>query len=74
LAVLVPPIVEVLKKIMVPVMGRIPKPFIPILAAVIGAIGEMLITQTPGNFVMGAAAGAGGTGVRDVVKNLGSSS
>jgi len=73
LAVFVPMVVSVIKKTMSPMVGKLPKWSIPLIAALVGAIGEILITgnTTP---VMGAAVGAGGTGVRDVVKNLGSSS
>ncbi len=68
LAILVPPITEIIKKILIPFVGKIPKPMIPIIAAIIGAVGEVLVT---GNLVpiLGAAVGAGGTGVRDVIHN-----
>ena len=70
LAIIVPPVIAMIKKMLLPVVGKLPKWSIPLLASLVGAIGEMLITQNPGSFVMGAAVGAGGTGVRDVVKNV----
>lgn len=66
LAVITPPIVQMIKKLTGMAGSKIPKVFLPVVAAVIGAIGEGLVTG--GVTVVGPTAGLAGTGVRDVVK------
>jgi len=67
IAVLTPIIVQMLKKVMVQFFDEIPKVFIPPLAAVVGAIGEVLAT---GNVTqIGPIAGLASTGLRDTIHN-----
>ncbi len=67
LAVVTPPIVQGIKKLVAKFSGKMPKWLIPIVAAVVGAIGEGIMTGTVSG--VGPMAGLAGTGVRDVVKN-----
>jgi len=66
LAVLTPPLVQVIKKFSGMAGMKIPKALIPIVAAIIGAVGEGIMTGSVS--VVGPTAGLAGTGVRDVVK------
>ena len=68
LAVVTPPIVQLVKKFSGMAGTKIPKAFIPVIAALIGAVGEGIMTGSVS--VVGPTAGLAGTGVRDVVKNV----
>ncbi len=68
LAVVTPPIVQGIKKLVAKFSGKMPKWLIPLVAAVVGAIGEGIMTGSVSG--IGPMAGLAGTGVRDVVKNV----
>lgn len=67
LALVTPIVVEFVKSMAGKIAVAIPKPIMPILAAAVGAIAEVLFT---GSITMaGPVAGMAGTGVRDVIHN-----
>ena len=65
LAIVTPVIVEAVKKISLTVVDVIPKPLVPVIAAIVGVIGEVLVTGTVTQ--NGPIAGAAGVAVRNFV-------
>lgn len=69
IAVLVPMIVALFKK----ALPQIPKPLLPLLAAVLGVIGDLAasyLSGAPSNSVLGALLGFGGVGLRELIDQM----
>lgn len=69
IAVLVPLVVALFKK----ALPQIPKPLLPLLAAVLGVIGDLAtsyLSGAPSNTIVGALVGFGGVGLRELIDQM----
>ncbi len=69
IAVLVPLVVALFKE----ALPQIPKPLLPLLAAVLGVIGDLAtsyLSGAPSNTIVGALVGFGGVGLRELIDQM----